>query len=80
MRVENEVPLREKLTERLTADGLAVDCADNSVDGLFLGQEHPNDVMIVDLGLPEMLGIDVIKTLRSEGNKCPILILTARGR
>ncbi len=78
--IEDETPLREQLTERLTADGLAVDCADNGVDGLFLGQEHPYDVMIIDLGLPGMLGIDVIKTLRSEGNKCPILILTARGR
>ncbi len=78
--IEDEAPLREQLTERLTSQGFAVDCADNGVDGLFLGQEHPYDVMVIDLGLPEMLGIDVIKTLRSEGNMCPILILTARGR
>ncbi|MCF6235928.1 MAG: response regulator transcription factor [Gammaproteobacteria bacterium] len=78
--IEDEAPLREQLTERLTSQGFAVDCADNGVDGLFLGQEHPYDVMVIDLGLPGMLGIDVIKTLRSEGNMCPILILTARGR
>ncbi len=78
--IEDEAPLREQLSERLIADGFAVDCADNGVDGLFLGQEHPYDVMIIDLGLPGMSGIDVIKILREEGNKSPILILTARGR
>jgi len=76
--IEDEESLRETLETRLRADGWAVESAADGEDGLFIGQEYPIDVAIVDLGLPKMSGMDVIRQWRSEGLKFPILILTAR--
>ena len=57
-----------------------MDSADNGDEGLYLMQEFPADVAIVDLGLPLMSGLEVINRIREQGNNVPILILTARGR
>ncbi|MCP5143626.1 MAG: response regulator transcription factor [Gammaproteobacteria bacterium] len=78
--VEDDLRLREQLAERLRAEGYAVDLAANGTDGEFLGKEYPIDVAIVDLGLPDRSGGDVIKHWRSAGIGFPVLILTARGR
>ncbi len=77
--VEDETALRDQLRERLTREGFAVDAAPDGEEGLFLGREYPVDVGIVDLGLPGLSGIDLIKQLREAGRDFPILILTARG-
>lgn len=76
--VEDEAALRETLAARLKREGFAVDAAADGEDGLFLGREMPFDVGIIDLGLPKMPGIELIKKLREEGKTFPILILTAR--
>ena len=76
--VEDEPRLVEALKLVLTKNQYAVDVATNGRDGLFQGREYPYDVAIIDLGLPEINGIDIIKTLRSEGKNYPIIILTAR--
>jgi two-component system response regulator PhoP len=76
--VEDEAALRETLAARLKREGFAVDTAADGEDGLFLGREMPFDVGIIDLGLPKLPGIDVVRKLREEGKKFPILILTAR--
>ena len=60
--------------------GYAVDQAADGRDGLFAAQEYPIDLAIVDLGLPEMSGIELIRRLRDDGGVCPVLILTARDR
>jgi two-component system OmpR family response regulator len=78
--VEDEDALRNQLQEQLRAEGYAVDTAADGQDGLFMGREYPFDVAVVDLGLPKLNGVDVIKTLRDEGKTYPILVLTARGR
>jgi two-component system response regulator PhoP len=78
--VEDETELRSQLHARLQAAGYAVDCGADGKEGLFLGGEHPFDLAIVDLGLPELSGIEVIKRWRSRGIAFPILILTARDR
>lgn len=78
--VEDEDALRNQLQELLRAEGYAVDVAADGQEGLFMGREYPFDVAIVDLGLPKVNGVDVIKTLRDEGKTYPILVLTARGR
>jgi len=78
--IEDDQDINEQIVSRLKQEGFAVDSADNGVDGLYLMQEYPCDVAIVDLGLPEMSGMDVIKKIRADGSDLPILILTARGR
>lgn len=78
--IEDEDSLRDKLVDRLKGEGYAVDAAANGDDGLYLGREFPIDVAVIDLGLPGISGIEVIRRLREEGKKFPILILTARSR
>lgn len=78
--VEDEEQLRTQLAERLRQESFAVDEASDGREGLFLGREYPIDVGVVDLGLPEISGIDVIRQLRAAGRDFPILILTARDR
>ncbi|MEN8166037.1 MAG: response regulator transcription factor [Pseudomonadota bacterium] len=77
--VEDEAELREPLAERLAQEGYTVDAAADGRDGLFLGREYAIDVGIVDIGLPQLSGIEVIRALRQAEKHFPILILTARG-
>ena len=77
--IEDDKALRLGLARQLEADGYRVDHSGDGEDGLFQAQEYPVDLAIVDLGLPRLGGIDVVKRLRGEGRTLPILILTARG-
>ncbi|MCE5233629.1 MAG: response regulator transcription factor [Mizugakiibacter sp.] len=76
--VEDEAPLRETLAARLKRDGYAVDAAADGEEGLYLGREVPFDLAIIDLGLPKLSGMELVKMLRDDGRRYPILILTAR--
>ncbi len=78
--IEDEPALRAQLTERLRAEGYAVDAAADGEEGLYFASEYPIDLAIVDLGLPRLSGIEVIRRLRAAGKSYPVLILTARGR
>ena len=78
--IEDELTLRAQLTERFRQNGFAVDEARDGEEGLYFGKEYPVDLAIVDLGLPKMSGIDVIRQLREDGITYPIIILTARSR
>ncbi|MDF1692026.1 MAG: response regulator transcription factor [Zhongshania sp.] len=78
--VEDELLLLEQLRRQFEQAGYACDCAADGGEGLFLGQENPYDLAVVDLGLPKLDGISVIKQWRGEGRKFPVLILTARDR
>lgn len=78
--IEDEAPLREQVTAQLREQGYAVDAAADGRTGLYLGQEYPLDAAIVDLGLPDLAGLEVIRQWRAAGRQFPILILTARGR
>jgi len=78
--IEDDIDIQQQIVARLKSEGFAVDSADNGDEGLYLVQEYPADVAIVDLGLPKMSGLDVINRIRQQGIKVPILILTARGR
>jgi len=76
--VEDEAPLRETLSARLKREGFAVDAAKDGEEGLYLGREILFDLGIIDLGLPKMSGMELIRTLRESGKSFPILVLTAR--
>lgn len=76
--VEDEAPLRETLAARLKRDGYAVDMAEDGEEGLYLGREVLFDLAIIDLGLPKLSGMDVVRKLREEKYSYPMLILTAR--
>jgi two-component system response regulator PhoP len=76
--VEDEATLRGQLSTQLESKGYSVDAAADGESGLFLGREYPMDLAIVDLGLPGISGIELIRQLRALGRPFPILILTAR--
>lgn len=78
--IEDDRTLRESLCSQLEATGFAIEQAGDGKEGLYFALEYPIDLAIVDLGLPQMSGIDVIRELRNKGKTYPILILTARDR
>ncbi len=77
--IEDEVQLRAQVQQQLQADGYTVDVSGDGQEGLYRASEYPLDAAIIDLGLPGLPGIEVIKQLRAMGKNLPILILTARG-
>ncbi len=78
--VEDEPALLESLSEGFTRDGHVVDGSSEGTEALYMGQEYPIDAAVIDLGLPGMSGMEVIRELRKAGRDFPILILTARDR
>jgi len=76
--VEDEPTLREQLVSSLRDQGFAIDQAEDGEEGLYLAENMPLDIAIVDLGLPGRDGLSLIKSLRQKNLKYPVLILTAR--
>ena len=77
--VEDEAGIREQLAQYLGAQGFAVDVAGDGREGLFFAIEYDYDLAIIDIGLPEIDGIELISKARAAGKNYPVLILTARG-
>jgi len=78
--IEDDDTLRESLATQLTDAGYAVEQAADGREGLYFAMEYPVDLAIIDLGLPEVSGLDIIREARDKGKTYPILILTARDR
>lgn len=78
--VEDEPTLCRQLQGLLEQHGYAVDTAGDGQEALFQGNEIPFDLAVVDLGLPQLSGVEVIRRWRQAERDFPILILTARGR
>ncbi len=76
--VEDDALLSGRLRGDLEQAGFAVDVADNGVDAEFMGESEPYDVVVLDLGLPDRSGLDVLRHWRAAGHPVPVLILTAR--
>ena len=76
--VEDDVRLVEKLRPQLKQAGYVVEWSDNGVDGEFMALEENFDGIILDLGLPQKPGLEVLKALRQQRLETPVLILTAR--
>lgn len=78
--VEDEQLLRDQLAVQLRAKDYVVDTAEDGEEGLYYATEYPIDLAIVDLGLPKLDGVQLIKKIREAGKEYPVLILTARDR
>jgi len=78
--IEDEIHLRQQISEQLKQQKLTVDSAADGEEGLYYGLEYSYDVAIIDLGLPKLSGIEIIEQLRAANKDFPILILTARSR
>ena len=76
--VEDDPHLGPDLRAELLRSGYAVDLADNGVDGEAMGYEEIYDVVVLDLGLPQRSGLEVLRNWRKRRNNVPVLILTAR--
>jgi DNA-binding response OmpR family regulator len=76
--VEDDRTLREALRYNLVADGYEVVVADDGSEGLISARQDDPDVIILDLMLPTLSGIEVCKALRRDGSIVPVIILTAR--
>jgi len=76
--VEDDKLLADSLRKNMARQGFAVDLADNGVDAEFMGNEEPYDIIVLDLGLPERPGLEVLKNWRQRGNPVPVIVLTAR--
>jgi DNA-binding response OmpR family regulator len=77
--VEDEVAVAESVRARLERSGFVVDVARDGEDGWFAGDTEDFSAVILDLGLPTMDGLTVLKRWRKEGRSMPVIVLTARG-
>jgi two-component system, OmpR family, response regulator PhoP len=78
--VEDDPNLSRSLAAQLEHAGYSVEKSTDGREGLYYAREYPVDLAIVDLGLPSMSGVELIKQLRADGKEYPILVLTARDR
>ena len=77
--VEDDRQLRDQLAQGLIDRGFVVDVAGDGREGLYYATEYDYDLAIIDLGLPEIAGIDLVIALREAQREFPVLVLTARG-
>jgi len=78
--IEDEPQLRRQITDRLARESWVVAGTGDGQEGLYLASEYSFDAAIVDLGLPGLPGLEIIRRLRAQVCLLPILILTARDR
>ncbi|MBY0338025.1 MAG: response regulator transcription factor [Acetobacteraceae bacterium] len=76
--VEDTRDLAAQLRRALQEGGFAVDLAADGEEGLHLGETEPYDAVVLDLGLPRLDGLSVLRRWRAAGRDMPVLILTAR--
>src|SRR5205814_8416561 len=76
--VEDYAPIRTAVRDGLVEAGFAVDVAGNGEEGLWFAQENPYDVIILDIMLPKIDGLEVLRRLRKAGSSVAVLLLTAK--
>jgi len=76
--VEDYLPVRRSVSEGLEEQGFAVDTAADGEEGLWFAEQNPYDAIVLDLMLPKLDGISVLKRLRGKGSRIPVLVLTAK--
>lgn len=78
--IEDYEPLRTALVQGLTEEGFAVDATGDGNEGLWYAQDDAYDVIVLDLMLPGLDGLSILRRIRSEDKRCPVLILTAKDK
>jgi DNA-binding response OmpR family regulator len=78
--VEDDEAMAVALRDGFTYEGYDVTVARDGEEGLRCARENPPELMILDVMLPKMTGLEVCKLLRGEGSQLPIIMLTARGQ
>jgi DNA-binding response OmpR family regulator len=76
--VEDEKSLADIIKKGLEEEGYAVDVAYNGEDGFFMAENEPSDLIILDIMLPIIDGMTILKKTRKAGLKTPVLMLTAK--
>ncbi|MBP2664943.1 MAG: arlR [Firmicutes bacterium] len=76
--VEDDDPLREAIVSLLTEENYLIDEAATGDEGLYLAQQGIYELLILDIMLPEITGLEIVKKVRAADNEVPILLLTAR--
>lgn len=78
--VEDDPRIASDLQEALGSAGFRVELTADGEDAWFLGDTQDYDLVVLDLGLPVLDGLAVLKRWRANGRTMPVLVLTARGR
>lgn len=78
--VEDEALIRDDLARALSASGFSVDTVADGTDAWFRGDTEDYDGVVLDLGLPDLDGMTILKRWREAGRTMPVVVLTARGR
>jgi two-component system OmpR family response regulator len=76
--IEDHPRMSALLRRGLGEEGYAVDVAPTGSEGVSLGREYDYDLVVLDLGLPDIDGVEALRRLRDHGRWAPVLILTAR--
>ena len=77
--VEDDRRIAEDIASALTAAGYSTEIATNGEDAWFLGDTEDYDLVVLDIGLPELDGLTILKRWRTNGRHIPVIMLTARG-
>jgi two-component system OmpR family response regulator len=78
--VEDDAALADGIARALRAENFAVDVARDGIDGQHLGETELFDAAVLDLGLPSLDGIAVLRAWRAADRRLPVLVLTTRSR
>jgi two-component system response regulator CiaR len=76
--VEDDRSLLQAITDVLKEEGYQVDCADRGDEGYLLAEKGIHDLLVLDIMMPGLDGLSMVKKLRAKGNQTPVLFLTAR--
>jgi DNA-binding response OmpR family regulator len=76
--VEDYAPLRQNVVECLREEGYVVDESASGDEGLWFARNHPYDVIVLDIMLPALDGLGILRKMREVRNKTPVLVISAR--
>ena len=77
--VDDEPSMREGLSDNLIFEGYQTEMASNGIEALDIIKDQTFDLIVLDVMMPEMSGFEVCKQMRQDGNKVPVILLTAKG-